>query len=85
MPEKNILTPEEIEEEIRMASLQNKDIDFKRKVLPGFLLQNKKINGNLNLNTAVILSSTSFEGTTIHGDIDLSQFYFDAYFRIEFS
>ena len=70
--EKDILTQSDIEEEVRLADLQEREIDFSGKILSSLILQRRTIKTGLNLKDAIILHSISLENTTITGKADLS-------------
>ena len=61
MANENILTSSAVEEEIRIAAIEERDIDFAGKTLPGLSLQKRIIEQTLNLEGATVLSTISLE------------------------
>ena len=65
MLNQNILTNSDIEDEIRIAAIEERDIDFSDKTLPGLILEKKVLEQTLNLEGATILSGISLEETVL--------------------
>jgi len=61
MLNQNILTSSAIEDEIRIAAIEERDIDFSDKTLPGLILEKKVLEQTLNLEGATVLSGISLE------------------------
>ena len=72
MPEKKVLTQAEIEEEIRMAAFEERGINLKGQVLSGISLQERTIEGDLDLEEAVVLGPLALDKSTIKGNLNLA-------------
>lgn len=65
------LTQIEIEEEIRMAEMENRKADFKGKTLTSFSILEEEIKIGLILEDATILGPVSLGGISINNDLNL--------------
>ena len=70
--EENILSQAEIEEELRLAEIDERPANFKGKVLANLILNGRTIETSLDLEAAIILNAISLESALIKGDLNLN-------------
>jgi len=69
---KDILNQSDIEEELRMASLQGREASFEDKIISSLILKKRTVESGINLKNAIVMHIISLEETTINGSINLT-------------
>ncbi len=70
MEEKNIISQKDIETEIQRAEEEKRPVNLRGKVLPQLVLQNRRIDTDLDLKNTIILGEVSLESLQLNGCLD---------------
>lgn len=70
MVEKNMISEKDIEREIEKGEEEKRPADFRGKVLPQLMLQDRRIKTGLDFKNAIILGQVSLENLHLDGDLD---------------